>query len=429
MWNGGSSARRTYGTWKRSTDGVNYVSQTYDESKWAVAAAVSKRIIDTDLYALHTVRKMPDTAPLPNNVPQHSFPLGAGDIDPFRSYSDMFTGESPFARNPEYLWAQRSSGLVNYSRHAFPYELYNGYGTVSVPQKVIDAYLMADGRSIEDSSDEYPYQTDGMWNNGTNLVFSGYTLRGDVHKMYVNREPRFYASIGFSGAHWPMLSTSNLSKRNVQFWYNLNGNAGKISTRNLPYNVNTTGYSLKKFVHPEDSWGAPGQGEGYENSRRLEKAYPIIRYAEILLAYVEALNNLTSSYTIDGKEFSRDIEEMRYYFNMVRYRAGLPGLTDAELSSPETMQNLIERERMVELLHENARFWDVRRWGKYEITEREPILGMDMDADGLAYYNIVPVNQTVARNRVVDKKLILVPIELNEIRKSPSMDQNPGYQY
>lgn len=121
---------------------------------------------------------------------------------------------------------------------------------------------------------------------------------------------------------------------------------------------------------------------------------------------------------------------MRYYFNMVRFRAGLPGLTDAELASKETMQALIERERMVELLHENARFWDVRRWGgKYEITEREPIQGMDMDADGLAFYNIVPVNQTVARNRVVDKKLILVPIELNEVRKSPpSMDQNPGYQ-
>lgn len=79
---------------------------------------------------------MPDTAPpLPDNVSQHSFPLGAGDIDPFRSYADMFTGESPFARNPEYLWAQRSSGLENYSRHAFPYETYNGFGTVAVPQK------------------------------------------------------------------------------------------------------------------------------------------------------------------------------------------------------------------------------------------------------------------------------------------------------
>ena len=429
LWNGGTAARRTYGTWKRSTDGVNYVSQTYDERKWAVAAAVCKRIIDMDIFALHTVRKMPDTAPLPENVPQHSFPMGAGDIDPFRSYSEMFTGESPFARNPEYLWAQRSSGLENYSRHAFPYELYNGFGTVSVPQKVIDAYRMADGRTIENSSEEYPYFTDGIWNNGTDLNFSGYTLKGNVHKMYVNRELRFYASIGFSGALWPMLSSSNLSKRNIQFWYNLNGNAGKNTTRNLPYNVNTTGYSLRKFVHPEDSWGAPGQGTGYENSRRLEKAYPIIRYAEILLAYVEALNNLTSTHTIQDYQLTRDIDEMRYYFNMIRFRAGLPGLTESELASRETMQSLIERERMVELLHENARFWDVRRWGKYEITEREPIQGMDMDADGLAFYNVVPVNQTIARNRVVDKKLILAPIELNEIRKSPSMDQNPGYQY
>ena len=428
LWNGGLAARRTYGTWKRSTDKVNYVSQTYDEGKWAVAAAVCKQIIDMDIFALHTVKKMPDTKPLPDNVSMNSFPMGAGDIDPFRSYSEMFTGESPFARNPEYLWAQRSSGLENYSRHAFPYETYNGFGTVSVPQKVIDAYRMVDGHTIENSSDEYPYLTDGIW-NGTDLNFSGYILKSNVHKMYVNREMRFYASIGFSGALWPMLSSSNLSKRNIQFWYNLNGNAGKNSTRNLPYNVNTTGYSLKKFVHPEDSWGATGQGTGYENSRRLEKAYPIIRYAEILLAYVEALNNLTSTHTIKDYQLTRDINEMRYYFNMVRFRAGLPGLTDSELASKETMQDLIERERMVELLHENARFWDVRRWGKYEITEREPIQGMDMDADGLAYYSIVPVNQTVARNRVVDKKLILAPIELNEIRKSPSMDQNPGYQY
>ncbi len=106
---------------------------------------------------------------------------------------------------------------------------------------------MADGRTIENSSERYPYSTDGIWNNGTDLNFSGYKLKGNVHKMYVNRELRFYASIGFSGAFWPMLSTSNLSKRNVQFWYNLNGNAGKNSTRNLPYNVNTTGYSLKKI--------------------------------------------------------------------------------------------------------------------------------------------------------------------------------------
>ena len=436
LWNGGSAARRTYGTWLRSTDKVPYVSQTYDESKWAQAALVCKRIIETNLFALHTVpikNDVDDTPRLPSNVPMDNFPNGAGGIDPFRSFSDMFNGESPMVRNPEYLWAQKSSGLETYTRHSFPYETYNGYATVSVPQKIIDAFRMADGRPIEQSSDEYPYLTDGIW-NGKDTIFSGYTLKGNVHKMYVNRELRFYASIGFSGAFWPMLSTSNSSRRDIQFWYDVNGNAGKNSARNLPYNVNTTGYTLKKFVHPEDSWGVTGQGTNYENSRRVAKAYPIIRYAEILLAYVEALNNLTTTYTLEGSDgktytLSRDVDEMSKYFNMIRFRVGLPGLYPQELASVEAMQALIERERMVELLHENARLWDVRRWGQYETTEREPILGMDMDASGLAFYNVIPVNQVVARNRMVDKKLILLPIDLNEVRKSPSMDQNPGYQY
>lgn len=433
LWNGGLAARRTYGTWLRSTDRVNYVSQTYSEARWAEAAAVCKRIIDTDLYSLHIILKRADSPVLPDNVPDLDFPEGAGNIDAFRSFHEMFNGESPVMRNPEFLWAANSSGILNYTRHSFPYETYNGFATVSVPQKMIDAFRMADGRPINHSSAEYPYETDGIWNGPADVTFSGYTLKTNVHKMYINREPRFYASIGFSGAHWPMLSTSS-SRKNQQFWYGSGGNAGKNTVRNLPYNVNTTGYTLKKFVHPEDSWGTTGQATNYEDSRQVAKAYPIIRYAEILLAYVEALNNLTTTHTIQGSDnktytLSRDRGEMAKYFNMVRFRAGLPGLTPDEVASQATMQELIETERMVELLHENARFWDVRRWGKYETTERESIMGMDMDADGLAFYNVVPVNQVVARNRVVDKKLILLPIELNEVRKSPSLDQNPGYQY
>ena len=78
----------------------------------------------------------------------------------------------------------------------------------------------------------------------------------------------------------------------------------------------------------------------------------MIRYAEILLSYVEALNNLTGSHTVTFSDestgtYTRDMNEMAKYFNMVRYRAGLPGLTTDELSSADKMFDIIVRERML----------------------------------------------------------------------------------
>ena len=433
LWNGGEAARRTYGAWRRSTDNIHYVSQTADESRWAMAAMACKRIIDMNLYSLHTVQQMLDTEPLPDNVSDLPFPNGAGDIDPFRSYSDMFTGETLAARNPEYLWARSSTGLLNYTRHAFPVFNLNGWGAISIPQKVIDAYLMADGRTIEDSSAEYPYSAEGNM-GGANRTFSGYRLNSQVNNMYVNREMRFYANIGFCEAFWPCNSTSNSSKRNQTLTYYADGNAGKTSVGNNPDLYSISGYSLKKYIHEDDAWGDNVYGTNHEGAKRVVKSYPIIRYAEILLAYVEALNNLTTSHTVRNEEgnsytFTRNTDEIAKYFNMIRFRAGLPGLTAEELASAQTVQSLIERERMVEFLHENMRYYDVRRWGKYELTESEPIMGMDTDATlSGGFYNVVPVNHSKVRSRVVDKKLILFPLELNEVRKSPSMDQNPGWQ-
>ena len=427
LWNGGDAARRTFGMWTRTVDNANYVSQTYDESKWAKAAIACKRIIDMNMYALHTVPLMPDTYPLPDNVPDLPFPDGAGDIDPLRSYSDMFTGEGLAVRNPEFVWGRMSGGITDFTRFSFPIINMGGWNAICVPQKVIDAYRMADGRTIDNSSERYPYTTTGTM-GGSNRDFSGYRLRNTVSNMYVNREMRFYASIGFNECFWPCNSTSDNTKKNQTVTYYLNGTAGKQATNNNPLNYVITGYTLKKYVHVDDAW------EG-DNARRIIKPYPIIRYAEILLSYVEAMNNLTTSHTVrdeDGNSFSisRNTAEMKKYFNMIRFRAGLPGLTDAELASPQTMQELIERERMIELLFENMRYYDVRRWGKYEFTENEPIMGMDTEAaqSSGAFYNVVPVNHSIARTRVVDRKLVLFPLELDEVRRSKLLDQNPGYQ-
>ena len=65
----------------------------------------------------------------------------------------------------------------------------------------------------------------------------------------------------------------------------------------------------------------------------------------MLLEYVEALNNVDGSFTVEifdpvGNEtkqitITRDEAEMAKYFNMVRYRAGLPGATEEQLANRE----------------------------------------------------------------------------------------------
>ena len=423
LFNGGAAAKTHFASWKRTVDGVDYVSQQYDEKKWAVAAAAAKRVIDMGVYELYTVKRDSTTMPLPKNVPSGDFPNGAGNIDPFKSYSDMFTGEALSQKNTEFVWGRISSNVRNYTRHAFPIDNLGGWNGMAIPQKIVDAYYMVDGRDINDSSEEYPYSEIGF--SSEKQSFSGYQLNNGVYNMYMNREMRFYASIGFSECFWPCLSTSESGRRNQTITYFKGGNSGKDRTNSDIRNYPITGYVIKKFIHKDDAWAG-------NDAETLEKPFPIIRYAEILLSYVEALNNLTGGHTITDAEgnsqtFTRDVNEMAKYFNMIRYRAGLPGLTSAELSSPDQMFDLIVRERMIEFLHENRRFYDVRRWGIYEEVDKEPIVGMDTESRKDGYYERTVVNHPIARNRKVERKMIWLPISRQEIRKVQKMDQNPGW--
>ena len=423
LFNGGAAAKTHFASWKRTVDGVDYVSQQYDEKKWAVAAAAAKRVIDMGVYELYTVKRDSTTMPLPKNVPSGDFPNGAGNIDPFKSYSDMFTGEALSQKNTEFVWGRISSNVRNYTRHAFPIDNLGGWNGMAIPQKIVDAYYMVDGRDINNSSEEYPYSEIGF--SSEKQSFSGYQLNNGVYNMYMNREMRFYASIGFSECFWPCLSTSESGRRNQTITYFKGGNSGKDRTNSDIRNYPITGYVIKKFIHKDDAWAG-------NDAETLEKPLPIIRYAEILLSYVEALNNLTGGHTITDAEgnsqtFTRDVNEMAKYFNMIRYRAGLPGLTSAELSSPDQMFDLIVRERMIEFLHENRRFYDVRRWGIYEEVDKEPIVGMDTESRKDGYYERTVVNHPIARNRKVERKMIWLPISRQEIRKVPKMDQNPGW--
>ena len=426
LFNGGPVANSYFGNWTRKTDNVHYVSQVYDESRWAVAAAAAKRVMDLGSYKLHTVMKDDKTPALPKNISSDPnyygvYPAGADGIDPFRSYSDIFSGEAVAEINKEIIWGRNTGYLVStISQGSMPPSL-GGWGRFSVTQKVVDAYLMDDGRTKEEAASDGYYSETGFTTSPRN--FSGYPLNSGVYKMYANREMRFYASIGFNEAVWQAQSSASVSNYTAKYYFQDADGRGGVTATSPNYPI--TGYVIKKYNHPMDAF----QGTG---ARHIKKAYSIIRYAEILLSYAEALNNLTGSHTVTLGDHqysvSRNAEEIKNAFNQVRYRAGLPGLSAAQLNTQGEVQKQIERERMVEFLWENRRYYDVRRWGIYEETEREPIRGMNPDgATKETYYQRVIPGTSSFLTRVVDRKLIWVPIPRAEMRRLPSLDQNPGY--
>lgn len=411
-----------YSDWKTS-DGRNLIAQEKDLTKWAKSAAASKRIIDCGLYALYTMPSDKNTQVAPN-APKDDFPNGVGGIDPFHSYSDMFTDEKTMAvRNTEFIYI---TTLSNNTFHIAAPILQGGWNGLGITQKVIDAYLMNDGSEYV-QPDDYFAPTGSV-----PTIATDYALTPTVAKMFLNREPRFYASIGFNECLWPGLSlvgsTEEGGRTNLVVTYNVNGTAPPEAQN--PENYNLTGYTLKKYIHPEDN------GLSYNGKGKVRvKAFPIFRYAEILLNYVEAINEIKGepeySEEVEGTMItvSYQPEKIMEYFNMIRYRAGLPGITLNEASDQEMVRQLIKRERMVEFLCEGRRYHDLRRWGIANEEENKPIQGMDITqkvADRAAFYTVVNVYHKYAL-RTFEDKMYFYPIPKGVINKNPKLIQNPGW--
>jgi hypothetical protein len=439
-FNGGTAAHTYFGNWTRKVDGKHYIQQEYDESRWALAAAAAKRVMDMQdagrqLYNLHTVDANDETPKLPEGVtsdPDYyaEYPTGAANIDPYHSYADMFNGEAVGSINPEFVWGCTSDELRDMNRRSFPVET-SDWSENCVPQKIIDNFRMVDGQTIY-TSDQYtesgfmsePKYFSGYILNPNSTSGVGLQTPATVSKMYDNREARFYACIGFCECYWPMSSATTSGRHDLVVRYYYDSPNGKLTAYAANGIFPVTGYVTKKFVHPIDAFNG-------ENARQMPKAFGIIRYAEILLSYAEALNNLTGTHNvkIGDEEYtvSKDVEAMKRAFNQVRHRAGLPGASADELSNPVTFFELIKQERMIELLHENRRYYDVRRWGIYLEEDSQLITGMNTEATKENFYQRVVVNTVRASTRVVDKKMMFLPIPRNEVRRMPSFDQNPGW--
>jgi hypothetical protein len=348
----------------KNKDGKALVSTQYDANKWKLAADAANKIITNFSFALY--RK--------NNA--------AGSFDPYLSTRDVFLD----AWNPEVVFARVSNNLSSWEKSVGP-RIVSGYGAVAITQQLIDEFETSTGKRINQTGTDYV-------ETGFATVATKYTTVG-TYNMYVNREPRFYVNVSYNGSQW--LYTGEGIKIVETFF---SGNTGKKGSYDYP----RTGYIARKNVDPNSN---------IRTAVYVARPFVMIRFAEILLNYIEALN-----------EYDPGNADITKYLNQIRNRAGLPNV-QVGLGQSE-MRERIRHERRVELCLEGYRYTDTRRWKIADQTDGGPFYGMNVDA-GTKLNDEVFYQRTMFERRIFLKQYYLFPIPQDEMDRDKNMVQNPGW--
>ena len=186
-------------------------------------------------------------------------------------------------------------------------------------QELVDDYVMLNGKSITDSG-------------------SGY----DENNPYVNRDPRLTYTIVYDGYQWKKLDGTTATIYIKPGSAELAGASTLDEYAGPGKNSSATGYYLRKWY---DATAPQGMTSGLN--------LILMRYADVLLMYAEAKNELG--------QMNADI--WNETVGAIRARAGF---TDASaLNYPDSgsdLRSIIRRERRCELALEGTRLFDIRRW-------------------------------------------------------------------
>lgn len=434
------------------SEGRCLMAQEYNEEKWAKAAAAALDVMQLEggaRYQLHhTYAKneggagyLPTLPPYDDgNFSTKNWPDGYKDIDPYESYRSLFNGSVNASDNQELIFTrgqnQAGEGINVMVVHQLP-RAADGWNTHGLTQKQCDAYYMQDGSDCPGKDSEYRGYPGYENRIDSREREKGFVTEEDkdqypelgifrvgVSKQYVRREPRFYASVAYNGSAWYLLNEPNEADRNKQIFYYRGEGNGYTNTMFWL----RTGIGVMKFVHPDDTY------RGGNLDRVRKKAEPAIRYAEILLIYAEALNELDGTYTLpswDGATqytLRRDITELKKGIQPIRIRAGVPDYT-GEYEDKDAFREKLKRERQIELMGEGHRFFDIRRWKDVALEESVPIYGCNtlMTKEWRDLFHDPVVVPSLPTN--FSRKMYFWPISHSELKRNKLLTQNPGWTY
>lgn len=381
-----------YGASPLMQNGLNSITQQDYDQEWCKDAA---------RYA-HEVITYIDS-----NLPEKRMKgsdLGAGTTQEERdsAYRHVFY-HSPEFVSSEALWANNSGGMdreIDMAIHFYNSRFTNragnwGWAITTPSQNLVDKFEVIN----PDDGKAYPIDHPQ----------SGYS----IDDPYSNRDPRFYNNILYPGRQW------GFGEQNEPWFLEPWEGGGDYSndwSRTVP-----TGYMCVKWVWPEAKFKRPNYGD-YNYSASY------IRTTQVYLDYAEAINEAYGPNNA-GPHTMTAVEAV----NKVRERVGMPPVLQELTSSKETFRNRIRDERAVELMYENHRWFDIRRWMIAESVLSTGIMGMHVE-------DLTPGEEDVSKKefsfekrpvdteiRVFNTKHYWYPIAADHTDRLMDFKQNPGW--
>lgn len=309
------------------------------------------------------------------------------ELDP--SYENLFTLAG---QNSKEIIAsvQHDENLYSNWTIATMYNNADGGWSSMVPtQNLVDIYEMSNGLTKEEAG-------------------SGY----DATHPFANRDPRMAMTILYPGMDWVGLTGKTILNT-------LDATIDGAKNPNYPDdadNASKTALTWAKYLNPYTQYGDIWS----------TNAQPIVfRYAEVLLSYAEAENELNGPSA-----------EVYNLLNQVRNRVGMPDVDKNKYNNQAKLRELIRRERSVELAGEGLRRQDIIRWkddsGKMlaETVLNGPltrVVGTVNTSEPDPTKRATISGTALVENRAFASYNRYLPIPQSAIDKNPNLKQNEGY--
>lgn len=365
-------------------DAINILPTSYSSKEYGRFTKGAAEVLLSRLYLAQ--ERYADAATVLHNIIQSgTYELDRRNDD--ESYDKLFQVGGEYS--PEMIFCImgiKDKYTNSRYQYLYPEAAYGGWHQFAPYNELVKEYFCTDGKDIK-----------------TSEVY-------DENDPYVNRDLRLYASIflpplgSYAGTKYNDITYDCFKGPNTSDYYN------KFTLFN--------GYCPKKGCDPS-----------IINDLGATPTYtPIMRYAEVLLSYLEAVNESDPS--------AVDQNLLNITINDIRDRVKLPGLKKVDLSSQELVREAVRKERRVELAFEGLRYYDILRWGIADKELNHTFTGVKLSNDPNArnYRGsgtaASPVDEDMYyqfEKRTWAPHNRYFPIPQNDMNVNKNLKQNEGY--